>query len=521
MSNLINHNYIDYVIKHYVPELSTQDIKININIFREAMLHESTKYAGQNKSYDRLEFLGDAIFHVIITEYIFTRYDNENEGFLTKLRIRIERGESMTELSYILLLDRYIQTYNFQINDHLLEDIFEAFIGAFYLNFGIKYTRQLIIALIEKYKDFAEMIVHDDNYKDLLLRYFHQLKWGHPKYEENYINNKYTSIVKNPNGKIIGQGSSRVKIKAEQYASKSVLKTMGIIINDEVDPDWMDRIEKIEKTKKNNTKKTLPIHNPYNKLITDKIISQILYDYNVPANKDKKIKIKNFREAMAHRSYLNRDTKNVSGKKVIDKSCIPLQKKSNCRLRFLGDSVIHFVITLFLYKKYNMSDEGFLTRLRSKLENKDSLFYLAKQTNISAYIMVSQNIEILHGRNNVNIIGGGFEAFIGALYLELGLKITHDFILAVFETELDIDEIAINETNYKELIYHYFNKNGLDYPVYKKISESGPDHNKIFEVGLCHPRDDSFISTGKGSSIKKAEQLASKKAYGKIGTFVF
>uniref|UniRef100_A0A6C0C6Z7 RNase III domain-containing protein n=1 Tax=viral metagenome TaxID=1070528 RepID=A0A6C0C6Z7_9ZZZZ len=514
MDNQINYNYIDYVLKCYVPELTTQDIKINIDIFREAMLHESTKYTDKDKSYDRLEFLGDAIFHVLVTEYIFIRYENENEGFLTKLRIKIERGESMTELSYILLLDRYVQTFNFKINDHVMEDVFEAFIGAFYLNYGIMYTRQLVVALIEKHKDFAEMIAHDDNYKDLLLRYFHQLKWGHPKYDEEYVGNKYISTVRDPKGKIIGKGSSRFKRKAEQNASKKVLENMGIIVNDEVVTDWMDRIEKIEKVKKSD-KKTLPIHNPHNVLITEKIISEILYKYEVPTNKKIKVNNRRFWEAMTHRSYLNRN--NSDKKVVVDKKCIPLQKKSNCRLQFLGGGVIHFIIALHLYKKYRTRDEGFLTRLRSKLENKDSLFFLAEKTGISEYVMVSQNIEILYGRTNVNIIGGGFEAFIGALYLELGLKITNDFVLAVLDIELDIDQIAVNETNYKELIYHYFNKNGWGYPVYKLISESGPDHNKMFEVGLCHPdNDEKLLSTGQGSSKRKAEQIASKKAYEKI-----
>ena len=84
---------------------------------------------------------------------------------------------------------------------------------------------------------------------------------------------------------------------------------------------------------------------------------------------------------MTHRSYLVRK-KLTSEDKLTAKNAVKLQKKSNERLQFLGDAVIHFVIGEYLYHKYPKADEGFLTRLRCKLENRESLFYLAKQTGI-------------------------------------------------------------------------------------------------------------------------------------------
>ena len=196
------------------------------------------------------------------------------------------------------------------------------------------------------------------------------------------------------------------------------------------------------------------------------------------------------------------------------KKSVPLQKKSNGRLLFLGDSVIHFVIAEFLFMKYKTRDEGFLTRLRCRLENGDSLFLLAKSTDIASYVLVSQNIEILHGRTNVNIIGGGFEAFIGALYMEYGLKVTKEFILGVIKTDLDIDNIAVRETNYKDLILQVYNKKRWGHPEYKIIEESGPDHSKVFTSGLYCKQ--ILLGTGTANSIKKAEQIASRNAYNKI-----
>lgn len=498
--SLINYEYIEYMNNQYT---NINNKKIQLNLFKEAMTH----YTASNKiSYDRFEFFGDPIFHLIITEYIYNRYPEENEGFLTKLRIRIECGESMTELAYNICLDQFIQIYNMPLTDKILEDVFEAFIGAYYLNFGMDHTKELVINLIEQYKDIASMIEYDDNFKDILLRYFHQMQWGFPIYHEKRINNKYISIVKDINDDIIGIGKAYSKIKAEQLASKHALMKLEVIKNGEVDDKWIEKIDK--KKKEKVLKKTIPIYNPKNIIITAKIINNMLNQYNVTINKKKKINIKTFHEATTHQSYVIRDTKLIDHGEI---KSVPLQKNANGRLRFLGGSVIHFVITELIFKKYENENEGYLTKLRSKLENIDSLFILSKRTDIAKYILVSQNIEILHGRNNINILGAGFQAFIGALYIELGFNIAKAFILEIIEIELDIDEIVSNETNYKNIVSEIFIKNGWNHPQYKIINQSGPDHNKIFIMGLYH--ETKLLSTGTASTKKKATQIASKDAY--------
>ena len=519
-NNVINYPFIDYIIKTYVPEIQLdveKHKKINMNIFKEAMLHVSTKYKDNDKTYERLEYLGDAFFHLAITDYLYKRYDDEAEGFLTRLRIRIERGDSMAELTKDLELVPYIQIYGISLNDHILEDVFEAFLGAFYLNFNANYTKEFVIKIVEKHKNLAELISHDDNYKDLLLRYFHQMKWGHPLYEEgprsNY-NKRFVSIVKNPFGKILGNGIANNKRKAEQLASEKALVTLGVIVNGEIDLFWGDKIEKVEKEvekeKEKTDKKPMSVYNPDNVLIKKADVRKILSMYNVVIPKNININIRLFYEAMTHRSYLIRN-KITTEDKISAKSCVKLQKKSNERLQFLGDAIIHFVIAEFLYHKYPNSDEGFLTRLRCKLENRESLFYLAKQTNIGSYLLVSQNIEVLHGRTNVNIIGGGFESFIGAVYLEIGFPTVKQFILEVIRIELDINQIAENETNYKDLILQLYNKNYWGHPEYRKIKEEGPDHCKVFTMGIY--LNGKLMNQGTARSKKKAEQIASKEMY--------
>lgn len=518
--NMINYLFIDYIIKCYVPELikliEDGEKKVNIRLFQESMLHESTKLNEDDKSYERLEYLGDAIFHMIITEYFNKRYEDEAEGFLTRLRIQIERGDSMVELTKKLELGQFIQIYNTNIDDHILEDVFEAFVGAFYLNFGMYYTRIFIVRLIEAEKDLAELISHDDNYKDLLLRYFHQA-WGEfPVYDKKVFNGKFISIVRNPSQVIIGKGQASSKRKAEQLASKDALINLKVIVNGNVDQNWLNKIDKIEKEKKIKVdKNAMSVFNPNNKLITRNIVRQLLEDYevsypkNLPTRKSN-IDIKLFQEAMTHRSYLVR-TKLSDKDKIAAKTSIPLQKKSNERLQFLGDSVIHFIIGEYLYNKYEYSDEGFLTRLRCKLENKESLFFLAKKTGIYYYLLISQNIEALHGRNNINIISKGLNAFMGVLYLEMGLGIARKYFLEVIRFELDISKIIESETNYKDLILQLYNSNHWGKPDYRIIKEEGPDHIKMFTMGLY--LNNELMGVGTASSKRKAEQIASEKAY--------
>lgn len=511
--NVINYHFIDYIIKCYVTS-NTFDQPIKLHFFKQAMLHVSTKTDKNYQSYERLEYLGDAVFHFIITEYLYKRYEDEAEGFLTKLRIKLEKGDSMAQLAKTIGLNAFVQLKGIPMNDHILEDVFESFTGAFYLHFGITHTRTFIISLIEKHKDLSEIILKEDNYKDLLLRYFHQKGWNHPMYEEVVSkHSRYThcSVVKKHDNVKIGKGLATSKKKAEQLASKGALIHLGVIIDNEIDPDWMSKIDKLEKLDTiKNDKQPMSVYNDKNKLLTKSIIRQILAKYNVCLPKNNNCCLAIFNEAMTHRSYVVRK-KLSTVDKVKPKGIVKLQPRSNERLQLLGDTIVHLIIGEHLYHKYPKVDEGFLTRLRCKLENRESLYALAKKCGISEYLLVSQNIEVLHGRCNVNIIGGGFESFIGAVYLEMGMNIVQNFILEILRLELDLNSIAENETNYKDLILQLYNKNHWGHPVYKLIAEEGPHHCKTFTMGIY--LEDCLMGSGSASSKKKAEQKASKKMY--------
>lgn len=515
--SVINFPFIDYTISSLCPKIKS-DTKIygnglKMKYFEQSMIHPSyaTEY-NLRFDYQRLEYLGDAVFHLILSEYLYKRYQDEDEGFQTRLRIRMERGDAMAELSDSLKLSNYVKLFNTDVDDAIKEDIFEAFIGAFYLSFGFEYTKEFIFNLIEKYNNLSEMIYFDDNYKDLLLRYFHQAKLGHPLYNKLKSDDGCKVNVCDSDGKIYATGKGIDKKSAEQDGSKNALIKLKVIVNGEIDYDWADKIA-IEKTDDVETtvgKNKLSVFNPNNVLMTRDHLKVLIENYGLSLKRDTKLNMKLVHESLTHRTYLKK-------RKLTDldlkykETCVKLQPRSNERLQFLGDAVIHFVIGEYLYHHYRNTDEGFLTRLRSKLENRDALFYLAKKFKIDTFVLISQTIEFYHKRDNPNIISGALEAFIGAVYLELGIVFASELFLSVVKSEVDIEKLAEEETNYKDFVIFFFNDNKWGTPRYEILETSGPDHAKKFKIGLY--ADNTCIGIGRASSKKKAEQNAAKSFY--------
>lgn len=193
----------------------------------------------QDISYERIEFLGDSIIRAILSEYFYCRYKNQNEGFLTKLRTKIEKHESLANLCKIIKLNEYIIISKYieekggrEQNSKIHEDAFEAFIGALHLNGGYNVCKKFIINLIETKVDISELLHNEDNYKDLLLQFFHKKKWKDPKYElikETGIETKreFTMCVKDDKGTIYGIGIGASKKKGEQEAARIALEKFG------------------------------------------------------------------------------------------------------------------------------------------------------------------------------------------------------------------------------------------------------------------------------------------------------
>lgn len=269
---LITKEFINTVFKKYNINHSV----VNINLYQEAMTHSSyckiptkrheisntqirrtpsTNIVSLQKSpYERLEFLGDSIIHAILAEYIFKRYDDQQEGFMTKLRTRIENGKELARFSRTMGLDKYVlisryyEELNARVeNTPILEDIFEAFIGALFLdhkddNTNFDKCRALVIRLTEELIDFATLLHVETNYKDRLLIYAHEKKMPDPTYNvksviPDGINNKIYVMIAQIGKDIVGIGEGKSKKKGEQEAAAAALRKFGVIDCDSDDSE--------------------------------------------------------------------------------------------------------------------------------------------------------------------------------------------------------------------------------------------------------------------------------------------
>ncbi len=272
----------------------------------------------------------------------------------------------------------------------------------------------------------------------------------------------------------------------------------------------------------------LYVLNENNKYITKQHIEKILKKYGITH------KVKNlerFQQAMTHSSYIERDLKNDRIVKIIKEKniqpiddpnkAIPLQKDSYERLEFLGDSIIHCILADYLFTRYEDEQEGFMTRLRTKIENGETLSELANVLGFHEYAIIARNIEQIGGREkHFNIFEDCFEAFIGALYLESDFDTCKKFMVSLIQKEVDISQLLYKETNFKDLLLQYYHKMKWEDPEYGLEESIGPDENgkKIFKMyvkGYRHDDDEivwTKIGRGSGSSKKKGEQESARQA---------
>lgn len=234
--------------------LNINDFKVNdLSLYQKAMVHKSYcelpeyqefNFPGENclplqkEAYETLEFLGDSILGSIVASYIYERFHlihNQKEGFLTKLKIRLVCGENLSMFSKNLSLEKFLiiskhieDKCSGRNNSNILEDIFESFIGAMYLDHNYEVVKQFLIRVIEESFDFTEILLKDNNYKDQISRYFQQNFKIYPKYETIKVDEIFQSkILKENNIICVGKGIS--KKKAEQDVSKKALIQFNVI----------------------------------------------------------------------------------------------------------------------------------------------------------------------------------------------------------------------------------------------------------------------------------------------------
>ncbi|HKJ33947.1 MAG TPA: ribonuclease III [Balneolales bacterium] len=213
----------------------------NPSIYLKALRHRS-KLADADvsfqdtDSYEQLEFLGDAVLDLIVTEILFEKFPDENEGFMTKLRSKVVKGHSLARLSRKLNLGSVVEVgsrakgQGIEYSSSVLADIFEAVIGAYYRDKGYSKAFKFIADIIDQYVDLTNLVKTHDNYKSLLLEYAQAHKSPIPHYkvisEKGPPHNKIFEIQVSIKDKILGQGVGKNKKTAEQIAAKLALQQL-------------------------------------------------------------------------------------------------------------------------------------------------------------------------------------------------------------------------------------------------------------------------------------------------------
>ena len=256
---LLDEDALNSIIGEYLEGHKFSDI----NLFRNAFVHKSyctrknENFVNgntqcpenclplQEESNERLEFLGDAVLNLIVGDYLFQRYPDESEGFLTKMRTKLVNGNMLAELAQytkiprFVIISKQIEENNGRRNKKILEDSFEAFLAALFLDSkeqgknALDIVQEWFINLVESNVDFTDLIMQNNNYKDMFIKHVQHNHNYLPKFFE--LNTETTNhskvfrvAIKDKDGLIISTGTGSNKKQAENDAALNALKYYGV-----------------------------------------------------------------------------------------------------------------------------------------------------------------------------------------------------------------------------------------------------------------------------------------------------
>ena len=192
-----------------------------------------------------------------------------------------------------------------------------------------------------------------------------------------------------------------------------------------------------------------------------------------------------------------------------------IQSRDNEQLEFLGDSVVGIAAAEFLFFARPDLDEGELSKIKASVTSTVALARFSEIIRLDKAVLLGRGEERCGGRKKASILAGVFEALMGAVYLDGGRDAVKPILDQLFQDSLKrlrTGPVEIN--NSKSALQEHFQKDNLPPPVYRTLTEKGPDHQKVFVVEVCH--DGRPLAKAKGSSKKCAEQNAAQAALKKI-----
>jgi dsRNA-specific ribonuclease len=283
------------------------------------------------------------------------------------------------------------------------------------------------------------------------------------------------------------------------------------------------------------------MNNIKNKIISKKFIENLVNKYI----SDKTFKVNNlklYQSLFVQKTFYTYDQENSDS----DNTCnISFNKYDNIstneRYEFLGDKVIDFITTEFLFDKYPTQNEGFLTRLKSKTVCKKSLATLGEKLGFKEYMLLGGNIERTSGRDNIRFLEDIFESFVGGLYKDQksNIVLVREFVLGVFEEFIDFKSLNAVNDNFKDSLLRYFHNKNYGNTVYTHVFNTEGITKEFYcilflqeeliekteNIITCHSRIIGFLrrktqyshkgstvilGMGSGNTKKEAEQNCAK-----------
>jgi ribonuclease III len=200
--------------------------------------------------------------------------------------------------------------------------------------------------------------------------------------------------------------------------------------------------------------------------------------------------------ALTHRSFANENPTLACG--------------DNERLEFLGDAVLQLIISDMLMRIFPDYTEGRLSKLRSSVVNEQPLAELSRRFSIGEYLLLGKGEEASGGRMKTSLLANSLESIIAAIFLDGGFDRSSSFITSIFEPLIRQADADASCQDYKTSLQEFSMLLFKTMPHYNLLSESGPDHDKHFEMGLSI--GERFIAKGSGKNKKDAEKMAAKAA---------
>lgn len=188
--------------------------------------------------------------------------------------------------------------------------------------------------------------------------------------------------------------------------------------------------------------------------------------------------------------------------------------QSNEKLEFLGDSILEFISSKYIYENFPKLKEGEMTKVRADIVCEKSLYEIAKRHNFSDFLYLGKSELACHQEVRQAIMADSVEALIAAIYFDSGLEESEKFIIENLKDSAKIASEHVGQKDYKTVLQEILQKHGEVKIEYNIIKEQGPDHDKLFTAEVKY--NNIYLETGEGKTKKAAEMEAARKAIQKL-----